>query len=386
MIFPIGCNNKQVISQEGTIIQQQETNEKKKKEVKWNKIEQPADLNDKYTIDGENINITAEQYRSLELAQPVYINAWRINNNKIELKIINNSNRDIKHLTIGYFGYDENNNQVKLINKDSISSEGFNSLVHKFENISLKNGEEYCAILEVNNNENITNVKAVITEFITEDGQMWSSGTLIDAFSALYNNKALMNNNVIVLDKWLFDMYTEYEAEHYDYENGKYISLEQEGLNENGEYFTVQSEEELNQKLSQQDIVIESTKYVVQDEEYKTLYPDALSVIIKNNTQKDIKDVVIGYVAWDENNLPVKIKGNMDFSEPEYFTKVNANDINLASGKIAGEGMGYEIDSSMKIKIFKAIPVSYTTFEGEKWSNPYENAFREMYEGKKLVE
>ncbi len=143
--------------------------------------------------------------------------------------------------------------------------------------------------------------------------------------------------------------------------------------------------EELETQLSEQEIKITSTKYSVQHEQYKALYPDLMQVILKNDTTQDIKNAVIAFVAWDENNLPVKIKGSMDFSDGSYIKKCNYNDINLIPGGTFGDSSGFEVDEDCQIKNFKAIVVSYEAFTGEKWDNPLYNDWCKLYEGVKLT-
>jgi len=69
-----------------------------------------------------------------------------------------------------------------------------------------------------------------------------------------------------------------------------------------------------------------------------------LQATIRNNTDKDIKDAIVAFVAWDENNLPVKIEGQMDFSGGVYTKKVNYGDINLVGGASFGDDSGYGLD------------------------------------------
>ena len=141
---------------------------------------------------------------------------------------------------------------------------------------------------------------------------------------------------------------------------------------------------QFDELLAKQDMCVISTKYVIQDERYKSLYPDMLQVIIKNNTSSDIRSAVVAFVAWDSNNLPVKIKGNIDFSGGSYIKKVNYGDINLIPGATYGENSGMSIDDGLKINKFMAIVVSYETFENTTWTNPYYNAWEKALEGVKF--
>ena len=143
--------------------------------------------------------------------------------------------------------------------------------------------------------------------------------------------------------------------------------------------------DELEEMLAKQPAYISSTKYLVQDKNYKTLYPDILQAVIKNNSEDDIKDAVVVFVAWDENNLPVKIKGQFDYSDGEYLMKCRYSGINLIPGKEYGKDGGMEIDDGLNIKEFKAIVYEYETFEGKKWTNPYYHAWSSMYGGGKKL-
>lgn len=142
--------------------------------------------------------------------------------------------------------------------------------------------------------------------------------------------------------------------------------------------------DELEQILSEQELTVVKTNYLVQDDELKALYPDMLQAIIRNNSDQDIKDAVVAFVAWDENGLPVKIKARFDFSGGAYVQEVNYSDINLVGGAEYGEDKGFSLDEECdNIETIKAIAVSYETFEGETWENPYYQEFRKLYEGTK---
>lgn len=54
---------------------------------------------------------------------------------------------------------------------------------------------------------------------------------------------------------------------------------------------------ELEKLLSEQLISVIKTEYVIQDEQYRLLHPDMLRAVVSNNTGKDIKDIVLAFVA-----------------------------------------------------------------------------------------
>lgn len=133
--------------------------------------------------------------------------------------------------------------------------------------------------------------------------------------------------------------------------------------------------------LKEQEMYVERTEYLVQSEELKTLYPDMLQVIIKNDTEFDIKNAVVAFVAWDKNNLPIKIKGSIDFSDGAYIYTVNYNDINLIPGAKYGDDSGFEIDDEIDVDHFEAIVVSYESFDGDTWNNPLYDSWEKAYSG-----
>ncbi len=143
---------------------------------------------------------------------------------------------------------------------------------------------------------------------------------------------------------------------------------------------------ELNEALNSQPMKVISTEYIVQHDEYKALYPDMLSAVIQNNSGTDVKNAVVGFVAWDSNNFPVKIEGNFDYNGGSYFKMVDCGDVNMVNGATFGEGMGMELSENNNISKFKAIVVSYTDFDGNTWNNPLLSDFKELYADKKLVE
>ena len=95
------------------------------------------------------------------------------------------------------------------------------------------------------------------------------------------------------------------------------------------------SPSELETALNNQPVKITRTEYISQEDQF--LRPDLLSAVFQNDSGVDIKNAVLGYVAWDSNNLPVKIQSQYDFTDGEYFKKVNYSDVNLVNGESYGE-------------------------------------------------
>lgn len=145
---------------------------------------------------------------------------------------------------------------------------------------------------------------------------------------------------------------------------------------------------ELEAALLEQPMYVISSEYVVQDEEYKALYPDMLNAVIKNNSGEDVKNATVAFVAWDKNNFPVKIVGHIDFTGGSYVKECNFGDVNMIDGSTYGEdkGMAISYADCGNIETIKAIVVDYKNFDEKTWENPYYETWVGLYENKKLEE
>ncbi|NBJ64195.1 hypothetical protein D5266_03205 [bacterium c-19] len=143
----------------------------------------------------------------------------------------------------------------------------------------------------------------------------------------------------------------------------------------------VDTAEALEQVINKQEVHIVKTNYIVQDTKIKILFPDTLQAVIKNNSKDKIKNVVVSFAAWDENNEPVKLKRSIDFTEGAYVREITLKNIDLASGATFAEEDGFGLNEKCSVHTFKAIVKSYETDEGAIWENPQYNNWVNMYSG-----
>ena len=135
--------------------------------------------------------------------------------------------------------------------------------------------------------------------------------------------------------------------------------------------------------LAQQPLYVSKTNFIAADEKLSSLYPNRLQAVVTNNTDEDIMHAVVAYVAWDASDLPLKIKGEFDFQGGSYVKEVKYADMNLVGGQSYGEDRSYSLSDGDDIESFKAVVVSFETFDGDVWENPYYEDFCELYEGKR---
>lgn len=279
----------------------------------------------------------------------------------------NNTETDIKDAVIAFAAWDKNKLPVKIKGYLSFDDGSYISQVD-YSDINLAAGGTFGedSGLQLDENQEIDSFKAIIVSYETFDGETWTN-PYFDEFCALYEENK-------------FDPSATIEV---TIEDSNTPGTDPSANTKENTDADLPSEKELEDLLAKEPVSIISTDYVVQDEQYKSLYPDMLQAVIQNNTDTDIKSAVVSFVAWDKNGLPVKIKGYLSFNEAGYVSDVDYSNINLAAGKTYGEDSGYQIDENQEIKSFKAIVKSYETFEGETWKNPYYDTFCSLYEGKK---
>lgn len=143
---------------------------------------------------------------------------------------------------------------------------------------------------------------------------------------------------------------------------------------------------ELDELCASVDLKLTAQHYVVQADTLwqKISHPDLLCGIVQNNSQDEIKNLVITYYAWDNNNLPVLFT-NKWTKNAYYPNEVHYDGVNLLPGDTYGEYAGCEVQLGMEVTTFRAVVKSYDRFDGTTWENPYYDYFDKMYNGKKLT-
>ena len=140
--------------------------------------------------------------------------------------------------------------------------------------------------------------------------------------------------------------------------------------------------ESLDSLLMQQPLYVSSTDYI-EEGTYLFQFNDMLRATIVNNGEDTIKNAVIAFVAWDKNNLPIRLEGDFWIGEGVYCLEATYSDVNLIPGETYGEDSGIELGRDVKgIVTTKACVVSYETFDGKSWSNPYYTDFVALYSDK----
>lgn len=143
-------------------------------------------------------------------------------------------------------------------------------------------------------------------------------------------------------------------------------------------------EQEIEKYKNEQEVTVESARIIVQDDRYKSLYPDMIEVIIKNNSNKTIKDYNVAVLAYDSNNYPLKIKPKYNYYGGGFEFTGNAENTNVVAGATSGKDYGWELDKTHGISKVIAIVKDVTYYDGSTWENPYYTYWIEQYKEKPL--
>lgn len=378
MCFLGGCGSgaKSTTSKEPNVTKNTEADKKTaEKDKETTETEKAIEETKKEEPAPSNVTMTVDEFDSLLSEQPLSITGTKyiVQNEEykslypdlLQVTLQNNTDADIKSSVLAFAAWDKNGLPVKIVGYLSFTGGAYISKVN-YSDINLETGGSYGkdSGLQLDEDLNIDSFKAIVVSYETFDGEEWEN-PYFDEFCKLYEGKKLADMVSVEVKLEEIAVPTGENAKSTKKEDLPTIS-------------------ELEELLAKEPVTITKAEYAVQNEEFKSLYPDMILATIQNNSKDDIKDAVLAFAAWDKNGLPIKIKGYMSFSEGSYIKEVAYDAINVTAGGSYGEDSGLQLDENEGIATFKVMVVSYETFEGTTWENPHYDAFCSLYEGKKM--
>lgn len=155
------------------------------------------------------------------------------------------------------------------------------------------------------------------------------------------------------------------------------------------------SPKELKQEIAKQEVRVINVKPDYKEE--FDLDENGINNIIRydlvNDSSLDIKSIMIGFVGWDENGLPVNIvlqfDKEVDLDDEVPYIGISHSNYNI---KAHSKSTDYYVpldndimDAGFDITKAKAIVIGYTTYDNdESWENPLCEAWTQCYAGAKL--
>lgn len=130
-------------------------------------------------------------------------------------------------------------------------------------------------------------------------------------------------------------------------------------------------------------IRVSSAKVLVQSKLNKETYPDMLTAVVENATEKNITGYTVGFLAYDANGEAVQILTQYD--ENGYYEILgDAESIDLQAGASFGSSYGWRLEDNHGIVYLIACVQTATYEDGSTWENPIYSIWKETFAEKTL--
>lgn len=130
-------------------------------------------------------------------------------------------------------------------------------------------------------------------------------------------------------------------------------------------------------------IRVSSSKVLVQSKLNKETYPDMLTAVIENASDKKITGYTVGFLAYDANGEAVQILTQYD-EFGHYEILGDALEIDLPAGQTFGSSYGWRLQDAHGIVTLIACVHSATFEDGSTWENPIYSIWKDAYAEKPL--
>lgn len=279
----------------------------------------------------------------------------------------NNSDADITNFVLSYAVWNKMGRPIviRTQNNPNNTESVFESTETAIEVKANSTWEADAGLKLADNLEEIAYVEVIVVSY-TKDGQKVTN-PLYSAWKETYIDRYLSD--------WQMELMGVDGLDSDNTDNTQATSVSKE-----------QALATLKDNLSKEKVV------AVNEAVHKEMEDDSvmLSADLKNNADKQVKELVVAFAAWDIDGNPIKLKSASGTSEDAFVKRIGMGEVTVAAGQtwLADDGedvVGYKVSSEQSnIAYVKAVVISGELEDGGSWSNPYYNQWKTTYENVKL--
>lgn len=137
---------------------------------------------------------------------------------------------------------------------------------------------------------------------------------------------------------------------------------------EKDEVEKVAREKEMEKLKKEQELEVVNTTII-----HDWLRDEMAEVLVKNNTDKVVKEYEVGIMAYDANGYPIKV-GWLT----EAYEMKGTGEANIQAGETFGHNKGWELGNEDAVTILACV-ISAKYYDGSTWNNPYYQYWRKNH-------
>ena len=230
---------------------------------------------------------------NIELANEIYSNTTKYTYKKDMEEALNKELNNILNSFIDEkVDYTYSKEKLESLKKLSNLNETINETINDLEKI--KESKDYFSKAKELEQTNLVEAYKNYTKVIEKDKNNYiiaqefiknNTNNVKDTVISDVNN-LIKNNDYIGAKEKLSDL-------------NEYIKNDTTITNKLSEIEEMSTKQKIEKYKNEQEVTVVSTRILVQSSQYKSLYPDMIEVIIKNNTSKTIKDYQVSILGYD---------------------------------------------------------------------------------------
>ncbi|MGV3074810.1 DUF5780 domain-containing protein [Clostridium baratii] len=266
--------------------------------------------------------------------------------------------------------------------KQKIDKRNYEQVIESYNDLTDEDKQQTVELLK-------KEIKSIKEKFIKEEINKENAITTLNNLKSIESLSKEIDDNIEFINKVdesrkNFDLAKKFEQ---DKELPNALAKYSEVIKEDPNYNVAQTKiSELEKAIADLiEVDVKNAKIHINSDQYKALYPDQMCVTMVNKTKnKTIKNLIVGFLAFDKNGYPLKIKQQFSYGNDDFEFLGKADNINVMPGKTFGDGYGWNLSENHNISKLLACVKEVEYYDGTTWENPLYNSWITKYKEKPL--